>query len=238
MSRKTRQYLASNKELMKDLRKALGELAPSADLQPISFQRIKWKNILLASASVVALYVLVPQFSQISLKDLITTAEWKWAGVALIASGLTYFASTALLLSFISVPVNRYRTLQAQLAASFATLVTPPTLGSVAVNIRFLSRAGVSGPAAATAVGVSQVVIFFIHVLLLVVFGVVAGTQTDFSFRPSRITLVIFVVIFALLILGFSINQVRNWILNKLVQYFRELVLLWQLSPNNHRDYC
>lgn len=28
MSRKTRQYLASNKELMKDLRKALGELAP------------------------------------------------------------------------------------------------------------------------------------------------------------------------------------------------------------------
>ncbi len=65
MSRKTRQYLRSNKELLKDLRKALGELAPSSDLQPISFQRIKWKNILLASASVVALYVLVPQFSQI-----------------------------------------------------------------------------------------------------------------------------------------------------------------------------
>jgi len=215
MSRKTRQYLRSNKELLKDLRKALGELAPSSDLQPISFQRIKWKNILLASASVVALYVLVPQFSQINPQELMATAEWKWAGIALIASALTYFASTALLLSFISVPVNRFRALQAQLAASFATLVTPPTLGSVAVNIRFLNRAGVSGPAAATAVGVSQVVIFFIHVLLLVVFGVVAGTQTDFSFRPSRITLVIFVVIFALLILGFSINQVRNWILNK-----------------------
>lgn len=215
MSRKTRQYLRSNKELLKDLRKALGELAPSSDLQPISFQRIKWKNILLASASVVALYVLVPQFSQINPQELLATAEWKWAGIALIASALTYFASTALLLSFISVPVNRFRALQAQLAASFATLVTPPTLGSVAVNIRFLNRAGVSGPAAATAVGVSQVVIFFIHVLLLVVFGVVAGTQTDFSFRPSRITLVIFVVIFALLILGFSINQVRNWILNK-----------------------
>lgn len=215
MSRKTRQYLRSNKDLLKDLRKALGELAPSSDLQPISFQRIKWKNILLASASVVALYVLVPQFSQINPQELMATAEWKWAGIALIASALTYFASTALLLSFISVPVNRFRALQAQLAASFATLVTPPTLGSVAVNIRFLNRAGVSGPAAATAVGVSQVVIFFIHVLLLVVFGVVAGTQTDFSFRPSRITLVIFVVIFALLILGFSINQVRNWILNK-----------------------
>lgn len=223
MSRKTRQYLSSNKELLKDLRKALGELAPSAELQPISFQRIKWKNILLASASVVALYVLVPQFSQISIKDLITTAEWKWAIVALVGSALTYFASTALLLSFISVPINWFRTLQAQLAASFATLVTPPTLGSVAVNMRFLSRAGVSSPAAATAVGVSQVVIFFIHLSLLVVFGVVAGTQTDFSFRPPRITLVVFVIIFALIILSFSITKIRNWIFTKTRPIFSQV---------------
>ena len=223
MSRKTRQYLSSHKELLKDLRKALGELAPSAELQPISFQRIKWKNILLASASVVALYVLVPQFSQISIKDLITTAEWKWAIVALVGSALTYFASTALLLSFISVPINWFRTLQAQLAASFATLVTPPTLGSVAVNMRFLSRAGVSGPAAATAVGVSQVVIFFIHLSLLVVFGVVAGTQTDFSFRPPRITLVVFVIIFALIILSFSITKIRNWIFTKTRPIFSQV---------------
>jgi uncharacterized protein (TIRG00374 family) len=223
MSRKTRQYLSSNKELLKDLRKALGELAPSAELQPISFQRIKWKNILLASASVVALYVLVPQFSQISIKDLITTAEWKWAIVALVGSAITYFASTALLLSFISVPINWFRTLQAQLAASFATLVTPPTLGSVAVNMRFLSRAGVSSPAAATAVGVSQVVIFFIHLSLLVVFGVVAGTQTDFSFRPPRITLVVFVIIFALIILSFSITKIRNWIFTKTRPIFSQV---------------
>ena len=223
MSRKTRQYLSSHKELLKDLRKALGELAPSAELQPISFQRIKWKNILLASASVVALYVLVPQFSQISIKDLITTAEWKWAIVALVGSALTYFASTALLLSFISVPINWFRTLQAQLAASFATLVTPPTLGSVAVNMRFLSRAGVSSPAAATAVGVSQVVIFFIHLSLLVVFGVVAGTQTDFSFRPPRITLVVFVIIFALIILSFSITKIRNWIFTKTRPIFSQV---------------
>ena len=223
MSRKTRQYLSTNKELLKDLRKALGELAPTAELQPISFQRIKWKNILLATASVVALYVLVPQFSQISIKDLITTAEWKWAIVALIGSVLTYIASTALLLSFVSVPISWFRTLQAQLAASFATLVTPPTLGSVAVNMRFLSRAGVSSPAAATAVGVSQVIIFFIHVLLLVVFGVIAGSQTDFSFRPPRITLVIFVIIFALIILSFSITKIRNWILTKTRPIFSQV---------------
>ena len=215
MSRKTRDYLRTDKELLNNLRKALGELVPSAELQPITFQRINWKNILLASASVIALYVLVPQFSQINIKELVTTAEWKWAGVALVGSALTYFASTGLLLSFILVPIKWYRALQAQLAASFATLVTPPTLGSVAVNIRFLNKAGVSGPAAATAVGVSQVIIFFVHVLLLIIFGVIAGTQTDFSFRPPRITLVIFVIIFAFIIIAFSIAGIRNWILAK-----------------------
>lgn len=216
MSRKTREYLKQEKELLNNLRIALGELLPSSEIQPISFQRIKWKNIILATASVIALYVLVPQFSQINIKELITTAEWKWAGVALLGSALTYFASTALLLAFISVPVNWYKALQAQLAASFATLVTPPTLGSVAVNIRFLNKSGVSGPTAATAVGVSQVIIFFIHVILLFIFGVIAGSQTDFSFRPSRDSLVIIVLIFAFIVLIFSISVFRNWILNKI----------------------
>jgi uncharacterized membrane protein YbhN (UPF0104 family) len=215
MSRKTRQYLKNDKELLKDLRKSLGALAPSADIQPISFQRINWRNILLASVSVIALYVLVPQFSQIDLADLIQTAQWNWAGIALAGSVFTYFASTSLLLAFITTKINWFKTLQAQLAASFATLVTPPTLGSVAVNIRFLNKSGVPGPAAATAVGVSQVVIFFIHIILLVIFGVIAGTQTDFSFRPPRFTLVIVVIVFAIVIIMFSIAAFRNWLINK-----------------------
>ena len=215
MSRKTRQYLKNNKELLKDLRKGLGELAPSADIQPISFQRINWRNILLAIVSVIALYVLVPQFSQIDIADLIATAQWNWAGIALAGSVLTYFASTALLLAFITTKINWFKTLQAQLAASFATLVTPPTLGSVAVNIRFLNKSGITGPAAATAVGVSQVVIFFTHIILLVIFGVIAGTQTDFSFRPPRFTLVIVVIVFAIVIFMLSIANFRNWLINK-----------------------
>ncbi len=93
--------------------------------------------------------------------------------------------------------------------------MTPPTLGSVAVNIRFLNKSGVPGPAAATAVGVSQVVIFFIHIILLVIFGVIAGTQTDFSFRPPRFTLVIVVIVFAIVIVMFSIAAFRNWLINK-----------------------
>ena len=215
MSRKTRNYLKDNSSLIFDLRKKLGELAPSAEIAPIQFQRINWKNVLLALSSVVALYVLVPQFSQVNFRELLTQAQWQWAGVALIGSTLTYFASTSLLLAFIVNKVNWFRTLQAQVAASFATLVTPPTLGSVAVNIRFLNKSGISTASSASAVGVSQVVIFFVHIFLLLTTGVIAGTQTELSFRPPRFTLVIFVVIFAIVLLALSITQIRNWVLKK-----------------------
>ncbi len=215
MSKKTRDYLHVHKNLLKELRQGLGSLALSADVESIQFQRINFKNILLALFSLIAIYVLIPQFSQINIRELAQTAQWGWAGIALLGSALTYLASTALLLSFVTKPVKWIRALQAQLAASFATLVTPPTLGSVAVNIRFLNKSGVPGPAAATAVGVSQVVIFAVHVILLIITGIAAGTQSDFSFRPSRTTLIIFVIIFALIIGIISIKQIRQLIIEK-----------------------
>lgn len=215
MSRKTREFLRTHKELLKELRKELGVLAPTTNLEPIQFSRLNWRSVFLATASVIALYVLVPQFSQINIRELVATAQWGWAAIALMGSVLTYFASTAILLAFITAKVNWFKALQAQLAASFATLVTPPTLGSVAVNIRFLNKSGVSAPAAATAVGVSQVVIFFVHIILLIIFGVIAGSQTDLSFRPPRITLVIFVIIFAIIIVTLSISKIRNWIFKR-----------------------
>lgn len=223
MSRKTRNYLKNNKKLLLELRKGLGELASTSEIAPIQFQRVNWRNVFLAIFSVFALYILVPQFSQVNISELLSKAQWQWAAIALVGSALTYAASTTLLLAFVIQKISWFKTLQAQLAASFATLVTPPTLGSVAVNIRFLNRSGISTASSATAVGVSQVVVFFVHVFLLITSGVVAGAQTDLSFRPPRITLVIFVVLFAVVIIALSINKVRNWVLLKIRPIFSQI---------------
>lgn len=223
MSRKTRNYLKNNKKLLLELRKGLGELASTSEISPIQFQRVNWRSVFLAIFSVFALYILVPQFSQVNISELLSKAQWQWAVIALIGSGLTYAASTTLLLAFVIQKISWFKTLQAQLAASFATLVTPPTLGSVAVNIRFLNRSGITTASSATAVGVSQVVVFFVHVFLLITSGVVAGAQTDLSFRPPRITLVIFVILFALVITALSINKVRNWVLKRIRPIFSQI---------------
>ena len=223
MSRKTRNYLKNNKKLLLELRKGLGELASTSEIAPIQFQRVNWRNVFLAIFSVFALYILVPQFSQVNISELLSKAQWQWAAIALVGSALTYAASTTLLLAFVIQRISWFKTLQAQLAASFATLVTPPTLGSVAVNIRFLNRSGISTASSATAVGVSQVVVFFVHVFLLITSGVVAGAQTDLSFRPPRITLVIFVVLFAVVIIALSINKVRIWVLLRIRPIFTQI---------------
>lgn len=223
MSRKTRNYLKNNKKLLLELRKGLGELASTSEIAPIQFQRVNWRNVFLAIFSVFAVYILVPQFSQVNISELLSKAQWQWAAIALVGSALTYAASTTLLLAFVIQKISWFKTLQAQLAASFATLVTPPTLGSVAVNIRFLNRSGISTASSATAVGVSQVVVFFVHVFLLITSGVVAGAQTDLSFRPPRITLVIFVVLFAVVIIALSINKVRNWVLLRIRPIFSQI---------------
>ena len=223
MSRKTRNYLKNNKKLLLDLRKGLGELAESSVVEPIQFQRVNWRNVFLAFFSVFALYILVPQFSQVNISELLSNAQWQWAAIALVSSTLTYIASTSLLLAFVIQKVNWLRTLQAQLAASFATLVTPPTLGSVAVNIRFLNKSGVNAASSATAVGVSQVIMFFIHVIFLLITGVIAGAQTDLSFRPPRVTLLLFVILFAIIIIALSFTRIRNWVLSKTKPIFSQV---------------
>jgi hypothetical protein len=46
--------------------------------------------------------------------------------------------------SFVPDQLSPWRTLLSQLAASFATLVAQPSLGAVAVNLRYLRRAGLN----------------------------------------------------------------------------------------------
>jgi hypothetical protein len=71
------------------------------------------------------------------------------------------------------------RTASVQLASSFLTLVTPPTVGHVGLNIRYLQRSGVSTATAGASVAVSQGVTVVVTVVgdVLAVLGVPARWQ-------------------------------------------------------------
>ena len=92
------------------------------------------------------------------------------------------------LLGFVPERVPFVRTVVAQVAGSFVKLVAPAAVGGVALNTRFLQRAGVRPGLAVASVGASQLFGLGSHILLLLAFGYLTGTGADAvaARRPGR----------------------------------------------------
>ncbi len=210
LSAPSRKALRRHKDLLVQLRNSLIEISSADEVEPIELRRIKPRTLVLAVVGTIAGYILLGQLANVDLVNLIKTADWRWALAAVLFSLITYVAAAWSLSGFVPERLSLGRTVMAQLSGAFATLVSPPTLGSVAINMRFLQKAGVHPALAAASVGVSQVMAFVMHMLLLLGFGLAAGTQADFTFQPPKIV-VIAVVVIAVIIVGlFAIPQVRR----------------------------
>ncbi len=216
LSGPTRQALRSRRTLLNELRAELLSINPEVDFQPINLQRLRPRTLVTMLLGTVAGYLLLSQLAQVSVEQVLSQANLTWAVVALGLSVVTYVGATLAVTGFVSERLSFFRTLQAQLAASFATLVSPPTLGAVAVNARYLNRAGLPPAAAAATIGVSQISAFIVHVTLMMVIGIAAGTQADLQFNPPR-SVVIGIGLTAMIIGGLaSIARVRQWLSNRI----------------------
>jgi uncharacterized membrane protein YbhN (UPF0104 family) len=190
LSRPTRRALREHKGLLTQLRDSLIEHSPGGAAEQIQLERVRPKTIITIILGSVAGYVLLTQLASVDLIGLFREADWGWAIFALLCSAITYYAAALTLIGFVPERLRVLPTTGAQLAASFATLVTPPTLGAVAINLRYLQRQGVHPALATASIGASQASAFFMHVLLLIGFGVAAGTQSDLTFEPPRAVVV------------------------------------------------
>ena len=117
---------------------------------------------------------------------MLRSANWHWGIAALALSASTYVGATVSLSGFVTERLPFFRTLLAQVAGSFVTLVTPAAVGGAALNIRYLQRRKIPAAVAAASVGVAQVVAFVLHILLIVVFAAIAGTSAREPIQPPR----------------------------------------------------
>jgi uncharacterized membrane protein YbhN (UPF0104 family) len=200
----TRAGVRQHKDVLPALRKRLLAAAPGDEVPEVRLERIRPRTLLTLVASVVAVYLLAGELARASLGSALRSADWRWGVVALILSALTYVGAALSLSGFVAERLSFVRTVLAQLAGSFVTLVTPAAVGGVALNIRYLQRRKVPPAVAAASVAVSQVVAFVLHILLLVMFAALAGTSGGKSIRPP--TWVYFVlaglVVIALVVLA------------------------------------
>lgn len=211
LSTETRRSVRKRKDLIVQLRDVLLELSPSGEAEQVEIERVRPRAILTIVGGTVAGYILLTQLAQVDLVGLLREADLHWMVIAIVLSAITYLGAAMALDGFVPERLNFLRTLQAQLAASFATLVSPPTLGAVAVNVRYLQRSGVHPALAAASVGVSQVMAFAVHLLLLLGFGVVAGTQRESGFTPPSWVIAAIAVVLAASLLLLLLPPTRRW---------------------------
>lgn len=175
LHRSTRTALRRRKDVLPALRKRLLG-SPDSQVMPEQLERIRPRTVATLVATIIAAYLVIGEFNRVSFGKVLRDSDWRWMLVALLLSALTYLGAAWSLSGFVLEKLNLRRTLLAQVAASFVTLVTPPAVGGVAVNLRYLRKANVEPAEAAASVGVSQVFAFAMHITLLIIFAALAGT--------------------------------------------------------------
>jgi glycosyltransferase 2 family protein len=224
LSPSTRRSIRRNKALMVGLRDALAEIRPGAASEQIQFERVRPRTLVMIIVGSIAGYVLLSQLAQVDLVGLLRTADWRWMLASLVFSLITYVAAAWSLSGFVPEKLSLHRTVLAQVAGDFATLVSPPTLGAIAINVRFLTKAGLHPALAGASVGVAQVMAFVFHILLLFGFGIAAGTQADFTFDPPKFAVILVVGVLVVLLALLAVPAVRRIIVKRVGPLLKEVV--------------
>jgi uncharacterized protein (TIRG00374 family) len=177
---------AREEDLLSRIRQQVLLIRPQAPVEPVRLERIKPRTLITVIAGAFAAYFLLSQLSSVPIGHAIANADWRWAMIAVAGSAASYVAAACALAGFVPERLSLLRTVQAQIAGSFVKLVAPAAVGGVALNTRYLQKAGVRPGLAVASVGASQLVGLGMHVLLLMTFGFITGTEKTPSLSPSR----------------------------------------------------
>ena len=185
LHRSTRASLRRRKDVLPALRKGLIGSAPEPGPELEQLERIRPRSVVTLVAAVIASYVVIGQLGRRNFLSVLRLSDWRWILAGLALSALTYAGASWSLSGFVLEKLRFARTVLAQLAGTFVTLVAPAAVGGVALNIRYLNKAKVPPADAASSVAVSQVIAFAVHMTLLIVFvAITGGTHQAASFRP------------------------------------------------------
>ncbi|MFK8908363.1 lysylphosphatidylglycerol synthase domain-containing protein [Streptomyces sp. YS-3] len=215
---------AREEDLLTQIRAQVLLIRPQAPVEPVRLERIKVKTLLTFVAGAIAAYYLLVQITHIKFGDLVANAQWGWVAAAVLFSALSYPAAAASLLGFVPEKVPFARAVIAQVAGSFVKLVAPAAVGGVALNTRFLQRAGVRPGLAVASVGASQLFGLASHISLLLVFGYVTGTEKTPDLSPSRTVIAGLLTAAVLILVVTAIPFLRKFVVTRVRSLFAGVV--------------
>jgi uncharacterized protein (TIRG00374 family) len=224
LHRTTRMELRHRKDVLPGLRKRLLGTAQESEAPPVQLERIRPRTVITLVAGVVAAYILAGQLSTASLGTVLHQADPRWVILVVALSALTYVGAAFELTGFVLERLSFFRTLLAQIAGSFVTLVTPAAVGGVALNIRYLRKSGVSPADAGSSVGVSQVIAFGLHLLMLIIFAAFTRTARAHSLRPPNWVWIALATLAAVVLIVLAIPAGRRLMRSRLAPALSQVI--------------
>jgi glycosyltransferase 2 family protein len=227
LSAGTRRAVKQQDGLLTRTRSAAAAASGVESPELVRVQRVRPRHLLAIAAVAGAFYFLLPQLANAGNPlPALESAQWAWVLVAIAFSALTYPASAIGLLGGVSVRVPFWPTVLTQGASSYVNRVSPSNVGGMALNVRFLQKAGVEPSAGVTAVGVNSLAGALVHAVLLVIFFSWAGRGLGKAFKlPSGNTLLVVLTVTAVVIgIVIATRQVRRFVARKLLPPLRSSV--------------
>ncbi|MEU1552848.1 lysylphosphatidylglycerol synthase transmembrane domain-containing protein [Streptomyces scabiei] len=215
---------AREEDLLTQIRHQVLLIRPQAPVEPARLERVKPRTLISLIAGAIGAYFLLTQLTHIEFGPLIQNAEWGWVAAAVFFSALSYVAAAMSLLGFVPERVPFLRTVGAQVAGSFVKIVAPAAVGGVALNTRFLQRAGVRPGLAVASVGASQLFGLGCHILMLLAFGYLTGTEKTPSLSPSRTVIAGLLTVAVLVLVVTSIPFLRKFVVTRVRSLFAGVV--------------
>lgn len=193
----------------------------------VDVERVRPRTLLMFGMLAVAVYFLAPQLTDLpGMLAAVRRAEPAWLAALLLASAATYVGAA---LGLSGGTPGRIPVVEAgavALAASFMATVTPPGVGDVALNVRYLQKRGFATPLAVSASTAKEVAVFLAHMLLLVTFAFWAGSTgvlADELDRLPPVSVIAAVVGGLLVLLGvvLAVPRVRELVRGTVVPAMR-----------------
>ncbi|WP_406332718.1 lysylphosphatidylglycerol synthase domain-containing protein [Streptomyces sp. NBC_00203] len=215
---------AREEDLLTQIRHQVLLIRPQAPVEPARLERVRPRTLISFIAGAIGAYFLLTQLTHIEFGTLFDNAEWGWVAAAVLFSALSYFAAAMSLLGFVPERVPFMRTVAAQVAGSFVKIVAPAAVGGVALNTRFLQRGGVRPGLAVASVGASQLFGLGCHILMLLSFGYLTGTEKTPSLSPSRTVIAGLLTVAVLVLVVTSVPFLRKFVVTRVRSLFAGVV--------------
>ena len=227
LSGATRSALKAHKGRIGEVQRAVAERSGVEQVTYEQLTRVRPRTLLTLGVLGGAVYFLYPQLLLAGQNaDKVVDATPGWAAAALALSLVTYVGAAMGIMGSVPDRLPLGSTFLCQLAATFSNRVTPAQVGGYAVNLRYLQKQGLDTPTAATGVGLNTIGGVLVHVPLLVVFLIAAGSETSLSLPlPSSSAFAVIAGVFVVAgAVAVAIPRVRAFLRTKVLGTLRTAV--------------